>query len=139
MVLLCIFIFQDYFVLLPNEYKEPSILKEDVYEPCLAGEISAYCRHYSYPNLAAFPITYSTNAERPGGSGPYTFQDDKGILSEMENPTLAEIAKYQDELEYPMELDQLGKHVLAVVFFTPEGANGDGMQLDVVADTGGIL
>ena len=86
-----------------------------------------------------FTIIYCFFAIQTGGSGPYIFQDDQNnILPELQNPTLAEIAKYQEELNYPMELDQPGKHVLAVVFFTPEGANGDGMQLDVVTETGGM-
>ena len=48
----------DYFVLIPQEYYEPRILKQDVYAPCLAGQTLPYCRHYSYPDLAAFPKTY---------------------------------------------------------------------------------
>ena len=40
-------------------------------------------------------------------------------------PSLASIAKWQDELEYTVDLDTPGKHVLAVVFFTPEGTSGD--------------
>ena len=38
---------------------------------------------------------------------------------------MASIAKWQDELEYTVDLDTPGKHVLAVVFFTPEGTAGD--------------
>ena len=38
---------------------------------------------------------------------------------------MASIAKWQDELEYTVDLDTPGKHVLAVVFFTPEGTSGD--------------
>ena len=29
----------DYVVMLPNDYKEPSILKADVHSPCLAGSL----------------------------------------------------------------------------------------------------
>lgn len=51
----------DYFVLLPRQYYEPSILKENVYEPCLAGETLPICRHYSYPEMGGFPKTFSGN------------------------------------------------------------------------------
>ena len=61
--------------MVPREYSEPSILKQDVFEPCLAGETLPYCRHYSYPDLAAFPKTYSQDAERPGGGGPYKYEN----------------------------------------------------------------
>lgn len=109
----------DYFVLLPHEYYEPSILKEEVYEPCLAGQVLPYCRHYSYPDLASFPKTYSDNAERPGGGAGYAWSDDPQILAELGTSQLASIAKWQPELEYPIDLKEPGKHVLAVAFFTP--------------------
>ena len=151
----------DYFVLIPQEYYEPRILKQDVYAPCLAGQTLPYCRHYSYPDLAAFPKTYgnfiwkiyshfshfeqsvvktllkkiesiflsfffqkgASGSERPGGSGsPYTIQDiDQSILTELETPAgLATIAKWQPELDFPIDLNKPGKHVLAVAFFTPK-------------------
>ena len=46
----------DYFVFLPREYYEPSILKEDVFQPCLAGETLPYCRQYTYPDLGNFHL-----------------------------------------------------------------------------------
>lgn len=120
MIMTCVF--QDYFVLLPAEYYEPSILKQDVFEPCLAGETSEYCRHYSYPDLAAFRKTYSSNAERPGGgTDVYAWSEKPELLAELGTPRLASVAKWQPELQYPVELDEPGKHVLAIVFFTPNG------------------
>ena len=118
---------KDYFVFLPREYYEPSILKEDVFQPCLAGQTLPYCRHYTYPDLAAFPKTYSSNAERPGGgTDTYGWTDDPEILAELGTPKLASIAKWQPELVYPVELNEPGKHVLAVAFFTPKGINENG-------------
>jgi laminin alpha 3/5 len=117
----------DYFVLVPREYYEPSILKQDVYEPCLAGEILPYCRHYSYPDLAAFPKTYSNNAERPGGgTDVYAWTDNPQILAELGTSKVASLAKWQPELVYPVDLQAPGKHVIAVVFFTPDGISLNG-------------
>ena len=114
----------DYFVFLPREYYEPSILKEDVFQPCLAGETLPYCRHYTYPDVAEFPKTYSNDAELPGGA-PNTFgwTDDPAILAELGTSKLASVAKWQPELVYPVDLNKPGKHVLAVAFFTPGGIN----------------
>ena len=111
----------DYFVLLPNEYYEPSILKDDKYLPCLAGQTLPYCRHYSYPAISGFPKAYSTAAERPGG-GPdvYAWGDNPQVLSELGTSKLASLARWQPDLTYPVQLDRPGKHVLAVVFFTPD-------------------
>ena len=48
------------------------------------------------------------------------------------------IAKWQPEISYPVELDKPGKHVMTVVFFTPEGISPDGTELAVSAgDHGG--
>ncbi len=65
---------QDYFVLVPNEYYEPSLLKEQVLEPCLAGAAgtereAAFCRHFVYPDAEGFPTGWADYAERPGGGG----------------------------------------------------------------------
>ena len=62
---------QDYFVLVPNEYYEPSLLREDVFQPCMAGsrQSEPYCKHYAYPDVSEFPIGWADYAERPGGGG----------------------------------------------------------------------
>jgi hypothetical protein len=42
-------------------------------------------------------------------------------LTELETPAgLATIAKWQPELDFPIDLNKPGKHVLAVAFFTPK-------------------
>ena len=121
--------------MLPREYYEPSILKEDVYEPCLAEETLAYCRHYSYPDLAEFPKTYSTDAEQPGGYASYAWEDNQlgsqDILVELETSKLASMATWQPELIYPINLNQPGEHALVVAFFTPKGINDTGANLAV--------
>ena len=62
-------IFQDYFVLVPKEYFEPLILKEDIYDSCLAGATLPYCMQYGYPDIAQNPTALSEqHSQRPGGS-----------------------------------------------------------------------
>jgi hypothetical protein len=115
---------QDYFVFVPREYYEPAILKEDVYTPCIAGEVLPYCRHYSYPDLPAHPRVYSSQSSRPGG-GPdvYSWSDNMDVLAELGTSKLASLARWQPELVYPVQVNTPGKHVLAVVFFTPGQLN----------------
>ena len=109
---------------IPREYYEPGILKEDVYQPCVAGQIHPYCRHYSYPDLSAYPRSYSTQSSRPGG-GPdvYSWSDNMEVLAELGTSKLASLARWQPELVYPVQVNTPGKHVLAVVFFTPDKLN----------------
>ena len=114
----------DYFVLIPQEYYEPRILKQNVYQPCLAGVTLPYCRHYSYPDLAAFPKTYGTSAGRPGDSFGNVYkwgENDPELTAELETPQgMGVIAKWQPQLDFPIDLNNPGKHVLAVAFFTPK-------------------
>ena len=46
-----------------------------------------YCRHYSYPDLAAFDRSFE--AERPGGGSVYSWNDDQAVLAELGQPSLA--------------------------------------------------
>ena len=115
----------DYFVMLPHEYYEPTILKGDVYDPCLAGEKLPLCRQYSYPDISAHPQTQ--RAQRPGGATDiYAWEDRPDILNELGSRRLASIAKWQPQLEYPLDVRDPGKHVLAVGFFTPEQLQSNG-------------
>ena len=127
----------DYFVLVPHEYYEPTILKEDVFSPCLAGgQNIPYCRQFSYPDVEGFPVAYSDYAVRPGEYEPddvYAWADRPEVLGEIGARKLATLARWQPELEFDiMGMRDPGKHVLAIVFFTPEGVNGT-KSIDVSA------
>ena len=45
------------------------------------------------------------------------------VLAELGTSKLASLARWQPELVYPVQLNSPGKHVLAVVFFTPDKLN----------------
>lgn len=100
---------QDYFVLVPNEYYEPRLLNEDVYDACLAGEQLPYCRQYSYPDITQFPTGWSDgNARRPGGSNNdvYAWGDRPEVLGELGTRKLATVARWQPQLEYEVPLQE---------------------------------
>ena len=78
----------DYLVMLPNDYKEPVILKSDVHNPCMAGDSSTgLCRKYAYPE-ATQPVAYQP--QNP--SSPYTWNDKPDILRELGSRQLTTIA-----------------------------------------------
>lgn len=124
-------------MLVPQEYFEPSILKEDIYAPCLAGgrHADAYCREYGFTDVRQFPKAYSdANVRRPGGSvgDVYAWGDSREILDELGSSRLGTLARWQPELEYEINLHEPGKHVIAIAFFTPEGVTG-AQSIDVTA------
>ena len=45
------------------------------------------------------------------------------VLAELGTSKLASLARWQPELVYPVQVNTPGKHVLAVVFFTPDKLN----------------
>lgn len=47
-------LFQDYFVLLPEDYYLASILHQKIEKPCKINDTNSLCREYSYPNLTQF-------------------------------------------------------------------------------------
>ena len=56
----------DYFVLLPNEYVKPRILKKDIHAPCRRGDNADFCRDYSFPTIERYPTGLGGDAMRPG-------------------------------------------------------------------------
>lgn len=83
--------------------------------------------------MPQYPTGWSDFARRPGGSAGdvYAWGDKPEILGELETRKLATLARWQPELEYDVA-GSPGKHVVAVVFFTPEGVNGT-KSIDVSA------
>ncbi len=95
--------------MVPNEYYEPTLLKEQELEPCLAGAAGRgvpYCRHFVYPDVSSFPTGWADYAERPGGGGGqvYSWEDDPNVLAELGSRKLATMARWQPELEFPVRL-----------------------------------
>ena len=82
--------------MVPKEYYDPTILKEDVYVPCLAGQTLPLCAHYTYPDLFGNPQVMSTDAQIPGrGDEPYGVEGRDDLLSELQTRKLTPVANYQ--------------------------------------------
>ena len=82
--------------MVPKEYYDPTILKEDVYVPCLAGQTLPLCAHYTYPDLYGNPQVMSTDAQIPGrGDEPYGVEGRDDLLSELQTRKLTPVANYQ--------------------------------------------
>ena len=89
--------------MVPKEYYDPTILKEDVYVPCLAGdlngEILPLCAHYTYPELYGQNQVMSTDSKIPGRSDvPYGVQGREDLLGELQTRKLTTIANYQPKV-----------------------------------------
>ena len=90
-------------MLVPKEYYDPTILKEDVYVPCLAGQTLPICAHYTYPDLRGHPTVMSTDSRIPGtrGDTPYGVQGRDDLLEELQTEKLTMVANYQTKVNIP--------------------------------------
>ena len=89
--------------MVPKEYYDPTILKEDVYVPCLAGdrrgEILPLCAHYTYPELYGQNQVMSTESKIPGRDDvPYGSQVTDDLLGELQTRKLTSVANYQPKV-----------------------------------------
>ncbi|XP_051171945.1 laminin subunit alpha [Leptopilina boulardi] len=118
-------LFLDYFVLLPAEYYEATILTEDVNIPCEIGYLGL-CRHYGYPNLTLFNSVHgaggflSKNGVRESVEQYLT---DRETLDEIEEERLPLISNEQNEVNFEMRITKPGAHVLVVTYITPKEEN----------------
>ena len=92
--------------MVPKEYYDPTILKEDVYVPCLAGQTLPLCAHYTYPDLYGNPQVMSTDAQIPGrGDEPYGVEGRDDLLSELQTRKLTPVANYQPNVSPYFDYD----------------------------------
>ncbi|XP_054012773.1 laminin subunit alpha [Hylaeus anthracinus] len=115
-------LFLDYFVLLPSEYYEASILTQDVNIPCEVG-YKGLCRHYGYPDLTRFDSVL--------GAGGFLNENDvriplteyfteRDILREIDREEVPLINDKQEEIHFDLRVSKPGPHVLLVTYVTPK-------------------
>ncbi|XP_014485447.1 PREDICTED: laminin subunit alpha isoform X2 [Dinoponera quadriceps] len=129
-------LFLDYFVLLPSEYYEGTILTQDVNIPCKIG-YKELCRHYGYPNLTRF--------DSVRGAGGFIIEDnnrisltdlltDHEVLQEIEENEIPLINDQQEEIHFELRISKPGPHVLVVTYVTPRDEQATSVLL-IEADT----
>ena len=112
----------DYFVLLPNEYVKPRILRTDVQNPCERGQNDNFCRDYSFPMIDQYPAGVGGDAMRPGAVAKgdiYEYIGDPaaGDLEHFGLDKVVQLASWQPEVN--LEIDHGdGRHVGVVSYFT---------------------
>lgn len=109
----------DYFVLLPSEYYEASILTQDVSTPCHIGD-RGLCRHYGYPNLTPFDTVIASNSFTDESKNtPVEFFDDEDALREWGLNRLPMINDNQPKLYFDVPISKPGPYVLVITYVTP--------------------
>lgn len=113
-------LFLDYFVLLPGEYYEATILTQQVNIPCTVGH-DGLCRHYGYPELSKFDSVQgiggfvgSNNARIPLSE----FLEDPKTLAVIGGNKLPLINNKQEEIHYEFRISKPEPHVFVITYVT---------------------
>ncbi|XP_029032401.2 laminin subunit alpha [Osmia bicornis bicornis] len=118
-------LFLDYFVLLPSEYYEATILTQDVNIPCEVGS-KGLCRHYGYPNLTKFDSVHGAGGflNENNVRIPLTeYFTERDILREVNRDELPLINDRQEEIHFDLRISKPVPHVLLVLYVTPKDEN----------------
>lgn len=113
-------LFLDYFVLLPSEYYEATLLTQDVILPCEVG-YRGLCRHYGYPNLDSFDSVRGAGGfvDEKGVRIPLTeYFTDRDVLAEVGQDEIPLINDEQPEVHFEMRIAKPGPYVLVVTYVT---------------------
>ena len=114
----------DYFVLLPTEYTEPRILRQDIRDPCLRDGSQDFCREYVYPMADQFSGVDSKDAMNPSGAGFYPYTGPAEDIERVGADHVVQIANFQPELKWTDVPSKGGAHVVVLGYFTPNPMNG---------------
>lgn len=130
-------LFLDYFVLLPSEYYEASILTQDVSTPCEIG-YRGLCRHYAYPNLTPFDSVLGTggyigdNNER----NPLTeYFTDKEVLDEINEGKMPLLNDVQKKIHFELTISKPGSYILVITYITPPNERSQTSNIFIEANT----
>ncbi|XP_011495348.1 PREDICTED: laminin subunit alpha [Ceratosolen solmsi marchali] len=113
-------LFLDYFVLLPSEYYEASILTQEVSTPCVIG-YKGLCRHYAYPNLTPFDSVLATSGYTTGNDVKDPLVEhltDQAMLDEIGESQLPLINDKQRKIHLEMTISIPGAYVLVITYVT---------------------
>lgn len=130
-------LFLDYFVLLPSEYYEASILTQEVSTPCKIG-YKGLCRHYAYPNLLAFDSVPGTDGYIGEGSSRYPLTEyltDEEMLYEVGENKIPLINDMQKKIYFDLAVSNPGTHVLIVTYITPSKEQSRTATISIEANT----
>ena len=115
----------DYFVLLPSEYYEATILTQDVNIPCEVG-YKGLCRHYGYPDLTRFDSVHGAGGFLNENNVRIPLSEyfmDRDVLQEIDKVEVPLVNERQEEIHFDLRISKPGLHVLLVTYVTPKDEN----------------
>lgn len=130
-------LFLDYFVLLPSEYYEASILTQDVNKPCEIGS-QELCRHFAYPNLTIFDSVLGTGGyigENDERNHLTEYFNDPEVLNEINESEMPLINDKQKKIHFELTVSKPGQYVLVITYITPPQHDGKTTNIVIEANT----
>ncbi|KAL7292410.1 hypothetical protein TKK_0013999 [Trichogramma kaykai] len=131
-------LFLDYFVLLPAEYYEASILTEEVSTPCVIG-YKGLCRQYAYPSLQPFDVVLGTSGFTGTDSNRYPLTEyltEPAVLDEIDETKMPLVNDRQNKINFELAINKPGAHVIVVTYVTPPPEISAVQNVAIKADSG---
>ncbi|XP_071940937.1 laminin-like protein epi-1 [Antedon mediterranea] len=121
----------DYLVLLPSAYYEASTLKQQVTDPCQAGQHQILCNRFVYPQVDQYEVVlgqagyYYTS---DGAREPTRLFTNNTILLELGVPQMALVDREQTMLSLSFPISVAGEYVLIMEYY----GGGTGMSINTI-------
>ncbi|KAK7100839.1 laminin subunit alpha-like isoform X2 [Littorina saxatilis] len=129
--------FLDYFVLIPQDFYEATVLQQQVTSPCEVPGDPGPCLHYQYPDLVGYPFV-------PGIEG-YNYVDqervkinlypDSNVTTELGTKGLGHLNPDQTSFTLDLVVPDKGLYVLVVAYHNPTNRSQE-IDVDVASLAG---
>nr|KAG5701572.1 hypothetical protein BaRGS_024822 [Batillaria attramentaria] len=129
--------FLDYFVLIPQDFYEATVLQQRVTNPCSVPGDPGPCLHYQYPDLIGYPFVPGIDAYVivDNQRGQVDLYPDENVNSEL--GTAGMVYLNPNQLTFTMDLvvPDPGLYVLVVSYLNPTDRSQD-LDVDVASLSG---
>ncbi|GAB1601049.1 laminin subunit alpha-like [Argonauta hians] len=110
----------DYFVIIPQQYYEPTVLQHEVSRQCMTPGDDGPCLHYQYPSLKGYPIYKAADMSVIASTLPMHLQhlSNETILRELSVPKLLLMhSELQNTLSFSARVNNQAKYYLLINYF----------------------
>ncbi|CAI9728190.1 laminin subunit alpha-like [Octopus vulgaris] len=112
----------DYFVLIPQQYYEPTVLQHQVSRQCRIPMDNEPCQHYQYPSLENYPTVKAEDMSVIASTLPKPLQhlSNATILNEFGIPKLLLMhSELQSTLSFSARVNNYADYYLIINYFNP--------------------
>ncbi|XP_076440495.1 laminin subunit alpha-like [Babylonia areolata] len=129
--------FLDYFVLIPQDFYEATVLQQHVTTPCAVPGDEGPCLHYQYPDLIGYPFVPGIDAYvlKNGERMSVELYPNVNVSSELGTRGLAHLHPNQTSFKMDLVVPEPGLYALVVSYHNPSDLSQE-LDVDVASLAG---